>query len=138
MRRFLPALLCTLALAACASTPHPAPTLVGRWTPVTAQLSGQDYPASNFQGATLVLTASTYDFGGDQGTVSVNATTAPAQMDIHGTVGPNAGRTILAIYRLTTDQLTICYNLSAGPRPSDFVSPAGSMVLLVHYQRTQP
>ena len=61
----------------------------------------------------------------------------PAAMDIHGQEGPNAGRTIQAIYQLAGDQLTVCYQLGAGERPAEFKSPAGSQVLLVHYRRVK-
>lgn len=132
--RVLTVLVAAVALAACSRTP-PASALVGRWTPASAELGGQPFPVANFGGASLVLTAGTYEFAGDTGTYSVLAANTPAQMDIHGRAGPNAGRTILAIYGLTGDQLTVCYQLGAGERPNDFTSPPGTQVLLVHYQR---
>ena len=56
-------------------------------------------------------------------------------MDIHGQKGPNAGRTIRAIYALEDDQLIVCYQLGTGERPDGFETPKGSQVLLVRYQR---
>jgi len=58
-------------------------------------------------------------------------------MDIHGREGPHAGRTIQAIYELAGEQLTICYQLGSGERPTEFKSARGSQVLLVRYQRVQ-
>jgi uncharacterized protein (TIGR03067 family) len=135
MRRLLPVLLVSLVLAGCAGTRNAGPTLAGRWSPVSAELGGKDFPVANFAGATLALTTDAYDFAGDKGSYAVLSRTPPARMDIHGQVGPNAGKTIPAIYELTGEQLTICYQLGAGERPSEFKSAAGPQVLLVRYRR---
>jgi uncharacterized protein (TIGR03067 family) len=136
-RCLLPGLLFALALAACSSTPHTGHTLSGQWAPLSAELGGQAFPVANFGGATLQLTVDTYEFAGDKGTYALLPTSPPAKMDIRGREGPNAGRTIQAIYELTGDQLTVCYQLGSGERPSDFRSPEGSRVLLVRYKRIQ-
>jgi uncharacterized protein (TIGR03067 family) len=134
IERVLPALLFALSLAGCTSAPTGA-TLAGHWGPVTAELGGKDFPVANFDGGTLLLTADRYDFAGDNGTYQLLPGGPPAQMDIHGQVGPNAGRTIPVIYLLAGDQLTVCYQLGPGERPSDFTSPPGSKILLVRYKR---
>lgn len=125
--------LAVLSLAACA----PRPSLAGEWAPASAELGGQDFPVATFQGANLKLTANTYDFAGDKGTYAVLPGSRPAPMDIRGQEGPNAGRTIQAIYQLSGDQLTICYQLGTGERPAEFKTPKGSQVLLVHYRRVR-
>jgi uncharacterized protein (TIGR03067 family) len=126
--------LATALLAACASPPHVARSIHGRWQPVSAQMGGRDLPLAAFKGAVLNLEPGKYDFGGDQGEFVLGLPGPPAQMDIRGRVGPNAGKTILAIYALTQDELVICYQLGAGPRPSVFKSPSGSQVLLMRYK----
>lgn len=129
-------LLLPALLVACAQTPSP-PQLAGEWTPQSAQLAGQNFPVGNFGGATLNLTASSYEFAGDKGSYSLlPGTELPARMDIQGQQGPNAGRLIPAIYRLEDEALTICYQLAPGAaRPTEFTSPKGSRILLVRYQR---
>jgi uncharacterized protein (TIGR03067 family) len=117
--------------------PATRPTLAGQWAPQSAELGGQVFPVATFGGATLLLTADTYEFAGDKGTYATVSTSPPAGMDIRGREGPNAGRTIQAIYRLAGDALTVCYQLGPGARPSDFTSAGGSQVLLVRYQRIQ-
>jgi uncharacterized protein (TIGR03067 family) len=134
-RRVLPGLLFALVLTACAHTPPGGARLDGRWAPTRAELGGQDFPIANFGGATLRLAADTYTFGGDSGTYAVVPAASPAQMDIHGAVGPNAGRTIPAIFMLIGDQLTVCYQLGPGERPTELASPKGSQILLVSYRR---
>ena len=76
--------------------------------PVSAELGGQTFPVANFGGAILRLTTDTYEFAGDKGTYSVLSKGSPARMDIRGREGPNAGRTIPAIYALAGGQLTVC------------------------------
>ena len=122
--------LVALVLADCSR-----PSLAGRWVPQSAELGGVAFPVASFNGATLLLTDSSYDFAGDKGSYTRVSSTSPAAMDIHGSEGPNAGRTIQAIYQVAGDQLTICYQLGAGARPGAFASPKGSQVLLVHYKR---
>lgn len=144
MRRALCGLLFALAATGCGGhrvygiepdVPAGA-MLVGDWTPVSAQLGGQDFPVANFGGAALRMTAHGYEFAGDRGSYDILSAGSPAHMDIHGEQGPNAGHLIPALYDLRGDQLTISYQLGPGVRPTDFVSPAGSKILLVHYRRS--
>ncbi len=125
------AALLTFVLSGCSH-----PSLAGRWAPQSAELGGVAFPVASFNGAMLVLTDTSYDFAGDNGSYMLLSATTPAAMDIHGSAGPNAGHTIQAIYQLVDDQLTICYQLGAGARPGGFTSPKGSQVLLIHYKRT--
>jgi len=129
-RRIALALFVLVALAGCKSQ-----DVAGTWAPVRAQLAGNEFPIAAFDGGRLHLTSSTYEFAGDKGTVAIVSMKAPAKMDIHGIEGPNAGKDIPAIFALAGDSLTICYQLGAGPRPTAFVSPAGSKVLLITYAR---
>jgi uncharacterized protein (TIGR03067 family) len=122
-------------LASCSSMPGSSPSLVGTWTPVSADLDGAPFAVSGFVGATLKLTADTYQFGIDKGLYAVVSSAPPGKMDIRGQEGPNAGRTIPAIYEISGDQLTICYQLGKGDRPTEFKSSPASMTLLVHYRR---
>ena len=59
----------------------------------------------------------------------------PKQMDIAGIKGPNAGRTIIAIYRFKNHQLTVCHGLK-GNRPTAFHSAKGSVILLVEFEKS--
>ncbi|MGH7586557.1 MAG: TIGR03067 domain-containing protein [Gemmatimonadales bacterium] len=130
------ALAVTLVLCGCAGNQITGPTLAGNWTPLSAQIGGQEFPVASFQGGVLELTSETYEFAGDKGTYKVYAGGAPARMDITGTSGPNAGRTIPSIYSFDGELLTIAYQLAPGAeRPAELISPPGSQVLLVRYKR---
>jgi RNA polymerase sigma-70 factor (ECF subfamily) len=77
-------------------------------------------------------------------TVSIDGTKQPAQMDIEapnahgrnpGGVGSPAPATILAIYKIEGDTLTVCHSTTGSPRPKEFASPRGSSVIVLVYRR---
>jgi uncharacterized protein (TIGR03067 family) len=124
-----------IALTACAGPSTSTSSLVGTWVPQTAEFDGDVMPITSFQGAVLQLAADTYAFGNDRGTYVVVSIELPSSMNIRGIEGPNADRTIFAIYRRDGDVLTICYQLGPGARPSAFTTTKGSKLLLVRYKR---
>ena len=115
-----------------------AEALQGTWLPSKAELGGKDFPAKNFKlevkGDTYTVTAESPD----KGTVKLNPSAKPKEMDITGTDGPNKGKTFKAIYELDADTLKICYDLSGNGRPTEFKTKAGSKELLVTYKREKP
>ncbi len=113
----------------------PTAQLAGQWTPVSAQLGGQDYPLANFHGQSLQLNGNHYAFDGDRGDYQVVYSGTPGRMDIHGDTGPHADKTLPALYLLSGNELTISYQLGPGVRPKDFTSPAGSQILVVRFRR---
>ena len=57
-------------------------------------------------------------------------------MDIVGIEGPNAGRTLLAIYELSNDLLSICYDMEGGAeRPRSMQPQEDQLLLLITYAR---
>jgi uncharacterized protein (TIGR03067 family) len=71
----------------------------------------------------------------DSGTLKVDKTKFPRTMQITGVKGPNEGKTLLAIYQVVGDNMTICYDLSGQAYPSEFESLPGTQLFLVNYQR---
>lgn len=140
------ALCCLLSAAALAAEPVPAPAVApaldGAWLPVTAELGGQPFPAAVLATMKLVLAGDRYTVfvGGakDEGTVARLPDTSPAALDITGVEGPNAGRTIPAIYQARGDTLEVCYNLAGPERPTAFATAAGTQQFLVRYHRSKP
>ena len=107
----------------------------GIWFPHSAEFAGNEIP---LHGTRLTIEGDRYGIetpdGKDAGTLVFNTAVVPHQIDIIGTDGPNSGRTILAIGRREADQLTICYDVGGGPRPSEFTAPEASTRLLVVYR----
>jgi uncharacterized protein (TIGR03067 family) len=113
--------------------------LDGTWLPVTAKLNGQELPAESLRNMRLLLAGESYTatVNGvrDSGTTKSDATANPPALEITGTEGPNAGRTMLAIYQLDGDKLTVCYDLQGAAHPTQFKAEAGSQYFLVTYRR---
>jgi uncharacterized protein (TIGR03067 family) len=109
--------------------------LDGTWVATSALLGGTAFPPVVLATIRLTLNAGQYTMGNDHGTYRVDARAFPAAIDVSGIDGPNKGRQIPAIYELTGDELTICFDLSCEARPKSFHSPAGSKAFLVKYRR---
>jgi len=133
LNRFV-AQVALLLLAACART-NTVPDIQGIWVPKSAQFGGGIMPPELFEeGSNLTLTREGYEFASDAGTYSLSGT-GPVSLDIHCTEGPMADKTILAIVKLTGNELTICYQLGDGPRPKGFHSPSDTQIMLVRFER---
>lgn len=116
--------------------------LQGTWLPATAELAGTMFPDEVRKTMKLVIQDGKYTVTVgdvvDQGTTKVNPAAKPNELDITGTNGPNAGKTILAIYELDGDTLRVCYDLSGKGRPTELKTAEGTQLFLVTYEREKP
>ena len=72
----------------------------------------------------------------DRGEMKLNSAANPCAMDIIGLEGPHAGRTLLAIYELSKDRLSICYDMEGGAdRPRSMQPEEDQVLLLITYAR---
>ena len=131
-------ILASFAFAAGTETGKNNP-LAGTWIPETAEINGKPFPDEIRKSMKLVIgNDDTYTVTvgdkADKGTVKVNSTAKPKEIDIIGAEGPNKGKTLLAIYEHTGDTLRICYDLSGKARPTEFNSVGGTH-FLVTYKR---
>jgi uncharacterized protein (TIGR03067 family) len=69
----------------------------------------------------------------DEGTLSLNDNKSPKQMDIKGTEGPNKGKTLLCIYELKDDSMTVCYHDKE--RPIKLESTKDNKCNLITYKK---
>lgn len=121
-------------------------TLIGIWTVKNADLGGRpfslplsfelkingtDYGTRDFNRGTRYTDVGTLFFFGDE------LAGEPRRIDVLGKEGPNKGKRIPAIYRVSDSgrEFEICYDLDAKERPTDFVSREGTMWLRVSYVR---
>jgi uncharacterized protein (TIGR03067 family) len=116
--------------------------LEGTWLPETAELAGNKFPDEIRKSIKLVVKDGKYTVTVgkkvDQGTVKLNPTAKPKEMDITGTEGPNKGKTILCIYERDGDTLRVCYDLGGKNRPTEFKTGEGTQLFLVTYKREKP
>jgi uncharacterized protein (TIGR03067 family) len=114
-------------------------SLQGEWVPVKAELAGQAMPEAFLKTIDLKISKNEYEavVAGkqDKGTWTIDASAKPKGMLITGVKGPNAKKTIPAIYEVTADTLRVCYDLSGKKRPTEFKTKADTMLYLVTYQR---
>jgi uncharacterized protein (TIGR03067 family) len=113
----------------------------GTWLATAAELGGQKLPPKATASIKLTLKNGTYEVvaeSPDRGTVKYETSAKPKAMVIKGTEGPNKGKTFPAIYELSGDKLTICYDLSGAARPTEFKSRPKTKLFLVTYQRQKP
>lgn len=108
----------------------------GTWIPHTAEFAGKKIPP---HGTRLTIAGDRYvvetPHGTDSGSLAWDTTVVPHHIDIIGTDGPNAGRTIPAVCRLHEERLHICYDVGGGPRPGEFTTTVSSTRLLVIYRQ---
>jgi uncharacterized protein (TIGR03067 family) len=117
------------------------PGLEGTWAPIAASVSGKELIVAELRVKYLILDGHDYNIVDrsnqvvDRGEYLVNDSARPWTIDIVGRDGPNAGRSMLAIFELMGDRLTVCYNLESGTRPDDLQAEAGQMMLSITYER---
>jgi uncharacterized protein (TIGR03067 family) len=115
--------------------------LEGAWVPIAADVAGKSLLVGELRVKYLVLDAGGYSIIDrsnhvvDSGRYLVNAAASPPTMDIVGRDGPNAGRTMLAIYQLDGDHLTVCYDLDGKQRPANMRPQEDQLLLSITYAR---
>ncbi len=111
----------------------------GKWQAVEAELAGKKFPPQAARSIILTIDGEKYlvttDEGEDRGTVRYLTDEKPSAMDITGTMGPNKGKTFLAIYKIEGEKLVVCYDLAGKERPKEFKTEPKSMLFLVTYRK---
>ncbi len=113
----------------------------GTWLLKSAEIAGKKLPSHPGVELKLKIKKGGYEVQAeslDRGTVTYRDSAKPKQMDIKGVDGRNAGKTILAIYELSGDELKVCYDLSGKSHPNEFKTSPSSKLFLVTYQRIKP
>lgn len=116
-----------------------APSIRGVWQMIRAELGGEPAHPLVVEHTTVEFTGDRYfvRYGGevaDRGRITVFAGEPHPTLVLRGTEGPNAGRSIPAIYQTKGDLLRICYGLD-GETPAAFASPPASARYLATYRR---
>jgi uncharacterized protein (TIGR03067 family) len=108
---------------------------------VAANVAGTELAVKELRVKYLILNSGGYSIVDrtnqivDSGEYLVDDAVSPQTMDIVGRAGPNAGRTMLAIYQLEADRLTVCYDLDGTERPSDMRPCEDRLLLSITYTR---
>lgn len=116
--------------------------MAGEWTPVLMQLNGKKQPEELLKSIKLTIKGDKYNTvvgkEKDEGTLKLDATKEPREMDITTNVGENKGKAIPCIYEIEGDELRVCYGLKVAERPTDFKADedAKGVVMLITYKRS--
>ena len=117
--------------------------LARAWVPVAASVSGKELLVAELRVKFLVLDGHDYNIIDrsnqvvDRGEYLVNDSAKPWTIDIVGRDGPNAGRSMLALFELEDDRLTVCYNLDGTDRPANMQAheDQDQLLLSITYER---
>jgi uncharacterized protein (TIGR03067 family) len=120
--------------------PDDLKVLTGTWKPKEANLGGNKIDVMVLEMAKVVYEGDKYTLTigekEEKGSFTLDPKKIPRQMDIFPTSGDNNGKTLLAVYELGADKLTICYSLSPLVRPENF-EPASNTLLVVNWERVK-
>jgi uncharacterized protein (TIGR03067 family) len=112
--------------------------LQGSWKLVSAMRDGEALPKDKAKKTTIVIKDDTFLFPdlaeyatSKEGTIKLDATTKPKQMDATST----EKEVMLGIYELDGDRYKVCFAPTGKPRPSEFASKPGSGNLLQVWKR---
>ena len=112
--------------------------LQGTWKLVSAMKDGEALPKDKVKQTTIVIKHDTFSFPdlaeyatSKEGTIKLDATTNPKQMDATST----EKEVMLGIYELDGDRYKVCFAPTGKPRPSEFASKLGSGNLLQVWKR---
>jgi len=111
--------------------------LDGIWLPLGAEFCGEALPLPDTR---FVIAGDRYVVEAaesrDEGMLRIDAAASPPGIDIVGQAGPNAGKTLLAIFRIRGDRLQLCYDVGdPARRPAAFATARGSTQILIRYRR---
>ena len=115
--------------------------MAGDCTPVLMQLNGKKQPEELLKSIKLTIRGDKYNTvvgkEKDEGTLELDATKEPREMDIITSVGENKGKPIRCIYEIKGDELRVCYGLKVAERPTDFKADENTVgvVMLITYKR---
>ena len=107
---------------------------------MAAYVAGEVLPVTELRIARLLIKDAGYQILDnqqhvvDRGELRLDAASAAA-LDLVGLEGPNAGRTLLAIYELSNDLLSICYDMEGAERPRSMQPEEDQILLLITYAR---
>lgn len=117
------------------------PKLDGNWEGSKGTMAGQDMPNDIIKSIKLTITGKEYEvsIGGQKikGTAINDDSTTPKRMKLNDKEGPNADKTIYAIYELSKDELKVCYAMEGTEYPKEFKAPEGSKFFLAVYKRAK-
>jgi uncharacterized protein (TIGR03067 family) len=105
-------------------------SIQGAWAVAELQMEGQTISGGMLANARVEITGNRFSSLGMgtvyEGTVSLDDSAIPHQLNMKFDAGPEKGNTNLGIYELNGDTWKICLSTRGEVRPMEFSAPAGS------------
>ncbi|HEY2807948.1 MAG TPA: hypothetical protein VGI91_04075 [Steroidobacteraceae bacterium] len=109
--------------------------------PIAASVGASALDVADLRVRYLLLEAGTYRIIDrtnqvvDRGRYHLNEALSPPTMDIIGDRGPNAGRSMLAVFELRGSELMVSYDLEGHSRPASLAPSKDQPLLRITYAR---
>ena len=105
----------------------------GNWTLISAERDGKMTPEDDARKLKLTIQGNMFVLRKDavvisEGTMTLDPSKNPKQVDETITTGPNKGKVFSAIYEIDNDQHTICFATPGKERPTEFSSANGRLL----------
>lgn len=121
--------------------PQDIDLLQGSWSITSLLMEGQELPASMFANASIVVKGNRFTSLGMgteyAGTLTIDSSTIPHQLDMNFDVGPEKVNVNLCVYELAGDIWKLCIATRGSVRPPTFISMPGSGIALETLQRVK-
>ena len=122
------------------------PTFHGRWQATRFLIDGKPDPADAVEKTELLIDDDSYRFaqvpphgprglGGGIGTVRVDASRVPHEINLTPTSGVYKGLTQKGIFEVEGDTLKLCYGMPTVARPAEFATRPNSGIYLAEFRR---
>jgi uncharacterized protein (TIGR03067 family) len=115
--------------------------MAGNWVAVSMQLNGKKQPEATIKAIRLTITGDKYNTvvgeEKDEGTLKIDATKTPKEMDITMSQGENKGKVILCIYELKGTSSRSATPSTAHRATTSPGEDGKSVIMLITYKRRQ-
>ena len=116
--------------------------LQGTWSIRSLAIDGQEMPSAIFANAAIVVKGERFTSTGMgaeyAGTLELDASANPRQLNMRFDAGPEKGNANLCIYEIAGDDWKLCVATRGPVRPSSFETTPGSGIALEVLQRNDP
>lgn len=105
----------------------------GNWQLISMERDGKKTPPEDAKKITLTIQGDNFILRKDasvisEGTMTLDATKKPREIDETITTGPNKGKVFSAIYEIDDEQHKICFAAAGKERPTSFSSGSGQIL----------
>jgi uncharacterized protein (TIGR03067 family) len=111
--------------------------LQGVWQATSGQANGDALPSEMIANIVLTVNGTNYTSvigeRNDKGTLSIDSTKQPREMDVHSETGDNTH--LVGIYETGVDHLRLCFATEGPDRPKSFSKANDQGYLLIDYKR---